>query len=985
MTCSAPTRLGPAFALLAGLLIGCAPSAGGGPSRPAPSAGDAAVVSGTVVDAEGAPVGGASVTAFRLLREYRGIAPSVERIGRTASAADGTFRLAVDRSADVLLVGAKGGLAVDGALLDADKAVPRAVLKLPTASVLAGRVVDEKGRPVAEATVVLSVGRFGRRRRRYHLRGHERIGALTRVTGADGRFRFANVPAGLSGHFRVAAPGRAVLETVHRRRGRGFDPPVEDIRLTLAPGGAIEAVVLDGRTGRPVPGVALVADVDGAGDRLGRCVSRPEARFRFEGLPAGRCRLALALPAEGQPSWAAAQVTVEVKPAATRTGVKVEVGPGGFGEVAVADAEDGNPVRGAHVAIRETGTGWHIGEDTNADGLARLRLAPGTYRVEWVWAHEHYSSRSPGSLKIDEGETSRLEVRLKPVPRFSGTVVDAAGRPAAGARLCILPADRWVRADKQGRFATTKDLRRWQYRRSFTLLARCERRGLAAAVEVRESSPRVKVVLAEAAALRGRVVAADGRPVSGAEVRVLMGRQEPDALPELGDVRTGPDGRYAVAALPPGQRYVVRVEADGCGAAEAAVGPAGEGRRLDAPKIVVRRVRRGAPAPTVTRIDVPDFKHAGAVWGASGRDRRGHVWFGVSAGKAPSASAHLFELTPATGKVVDRGSVLDALKAAGLDRPHQAQMKIHSKIIHAADGHLYFASMDEHGEDPRTGRPPTWGSHLWRLRLSDHRWEHLGAAPEGLIAAAAGSGRRIYALGYWDHKLYAYDIRTGRMRSVSVGSLNGHISRNFVVDAADHVYVPRVAAEGPGGRPVATLVEYDPDLKEVARTPLRHYLGGSGLVGSHGITAWQPLPDGSVAFLTHRGFLRLIRPRADSPAKIVDLGWFDPDGPGYAASLFADDEGGRLMGVIGGGRDRSCRWVVYDLKARTWSVAAMKIDRPKPRPLHGSLLYGCRTRDDRGNCYVVGARSRGPGGGFRPIVLQVRPAPRDGSRAGGGD
>ena len=55
--------------------------------------------------------------------------------------------------------------------------------------------------------------------------------------------------------------------------------------------------------------------------------------------------------------------------------------------------------------------------------------------------------------------------------------------------------------------------------------------------------------------------------------------------------------------------------------------------------------------------------------------------------------------------------------------------------------------MDEHGEDTDSGRLPTWGSHLWRLRLADHRWEHLLAVPEGLIAVAS-SGPRIVALGW---------------------------------------------------------------------------------------------------------------------------------------------------------------------------------------------------------------------------------------------
>src|SRR5687768_14722637 len=39
-------------------------------------------------------------------------------------------------------------------------------------------------------------------------------------------------------------------------------------------------------------------------------------------------------------------------------------------------------------------------------------------------------------------------------------------------------------------------------------------------------------------------------------------------------------------------------------------------------------------------ISIPDFPGRWAVWGATGRDHRGHIWFGVSAQSMPNASAH---------------------------------------------------------------------------------------------------------------------------------------------------------------------------------------------------------------------------------------------------------------------------------------------------------------------------------------------------------
>ncbi|KPK81552.1 MAG: hypothetical protein AMJ81_10505, partial [Phycisphaerae bacterium SM23_33] len=239
-------------------------------------------------------------------------------------------------------------------------------------------------------------------------------------------------------------------------------------------------------------------------------------------------------------------------------------------------------------------------------------------------------------------------------------------------------------------------------------------------------------------------------------------------------------------------------------ALHAFLGAEGTAAETVAPSAAAQAAPRQAPAPPrVVPIAIPEFTGAKAIFGATGRDRRGHVWFGVCAYPEKDPSARLFELVPGSGKVIDRGDVVSQLKACGLHRPGEGQAKIHSRIVQAADGCLYFASMDEQGEDQGTGKLPVWGSHLWRLRPPEGKWEHLMAAPEGLIAVA-GTGRRIYALGYFGCKLYQYDCATGRRRSVDVEAIGGHVSRNILSDRRDHVYVPRVRR---GERPRTPVAE----------------------------------------------------------------------------------------------------------------------------------------------------------------------------------
>jgi hypothetical protein len=292
-------------------------------------------------------------------------------------------------------------------------------------------------------------------------------------------------------------------------------------------------------------------------------------------------------------------------------------------------------------------------------------------------------------------------------------------------------------------------------------------------------------------------------------------------------------------------------------------------------------------------------------------------------------------------------------------------MKIHSKIVQGDDGNLYFTSMDEAGETTDGSRLPTWGGHLWRLRLPDYSWEHLLATPEALIAVAAAPGF-IYALGYFDHVLYQYDCRTGATRSLHVGSFGGHISRNFLADARGHVFVPRLRTKA-GAVPdmVATLVELDTRLQEVAETPIRHYTMTRD-DDSHGITGMQPLADRSLVFTTDQGFLYSVRPGRKGRAVVEELGWFHPLGEAYVASLFTYD-GIRYLTGLSHRQDRY-EWVVFDLEIGISYSVPVAIPSYEGQPLKQLGLYGSATRDNRGNFYIGGAHDRGP-----VLIQLVRP------------
>ena len=363
-------------------------------------------------------------------------------------------------------------------------------------------------------------------------------------------------------------------------------------------------------------------------------------------------------------------------------------------------------------------------------------------------------------------------------------------------------------------------------------------------------------------------------------------------------------------------------------------------------------------SPRVAEVALPDFADAHAIWGATGRDDRGKIWVGVSAVN-PGFSAHLVTVDADMLRARVQSAVLTELRRAGLYRPGEGQIKIHSKIIPADDGNLYFTSTDEEGEVDDGSAPPRWGSHLWRMRPPEGPWEHLLAVPQGLTCAG-GFGRQVYALGLWDHVLYAYDTATGAVGKKVVGSVGGHMCRNLPVDRRGHAFVPRVRQGVAGGPLAAELVELDPLLHEVAATKLAHYADGQSASDAHGIIGFCQLADGGMAFVTGVGHLYRIGPEGH----VAALGWIHPQGISYTASLFTWDGAAQVAGVglREGGRHE---WLVFDLRRRVATRAPLDVD-----PGEGLLLDGSLTRDDAGGFWVAGRR-RLPGHVYRPVLLRL--------------
>ena len=346
------------------------------------------------------------------------------------------------------------------------------------------------------------------------------------------------------------------------------------------------------------------------------------------------------------------------------------------------------------------------------------------------------------------------------------------------------------------------------------------------------------------------------------------------------------------------------------------------------------------------------------MWGSVGRDHRGRIYVGASCESAAGASAHLLEFDPAKNEWNDRGGAVEQLKRLGLAKAGDSQNKIHTKILEAPDGFLYFASMDETGERDDGSALPIYGSVIWKMKPGETSWQFIKRVPEGLVTAAVG-GSDVYFLGYHGHVVYRVDTKTGIVTNTRVGATGGHVSRNLLA-APGRVYVPRVRSG------TASLVELNADLDELATHPLKDY-SVTPDADSHGIVSFAATKDGSQYFCTDGG--RHYAIKADG---VSDLGLIHPDGPAYVSCLCSPD-GERWLVGIGHKPTRgepAYEWLVRDLKTGTTNVKPFTL--PVPEGSKGVLVYGSVTRDDEGRWYVGGAFLNGPRSrDFTPAVWRI--------------
>ena len=382
-------------------------------------------------------------------------------------------------------------------------------------------------------------------------------------TDASGRF-VVPLPRGSPFTVRVEAPGLAAATMPHHRGAM-------HMAVTLAPGRTIEGVVRDGATGTAAPGAtveareeALDSDAVGWDADVGvvRAIADTKGTYRLEGLAHGLYTLTAFAPRLGR---------AEKRRALAGRAADLLLLPGGTVAGLATDAK-GEPLARTAVRLLLTlplGNPTPLLSTTNERGAFLFHgVPPGEYRAFGRHPDLAPAASAPFMVEAD-GETRAILV-LAARATVRGRLVGADDKPARGHVTVaewagmevpeLLQPDLTAEAGDDGVFRLRT--RPGQQSLEVDAPGYAPRRVETGAVAAGETVDLGDIALEVGLTIRGRVRDAAGHPVDDAQLWTVS----PETFQNF-TARTGHDGAYTLAGLPPGL-YSVSAHAAGMGNAD---------------------------------------------------------------------------------------------------------------------------------------------------------------------------------------------------------------------------------------------------------------------------------------------------------------------------------------------------------------------------------------------------------------------------------
>jgi len=529
---------------------------------------------GTVVDAAGHPVAGATV-------EYWGYAGnrfpenSPELIKQMTTESNGAFEFQLTRAAGILLA-RKPGLAL------AWKGIYRPgrpgpgmeeKLVMPPPAALAGVVQDEANKPVAHAGVFVAmancdISREDGAQSYNYLTGKLARDCFAARTDASGHFRIENFPTNATAALAVKTPGKALRpseQSFAAMDSLSWHAGQEDIKLVVEPAGGIEGKIIVEASNQPPPAAQLSLQPENGASSFGepeQAQSGAGGTFHISDVAAGSYRIEARFGTNPVPEWVAEAVSVSVESGQTTRGAQVTAVRGGLLEVTVLDENDRKPL--GQITVNAFKQDFQSGALSDSNGIALLRLPAGVYQVT---ASRNFMSGARIPARVETGKTNRVEIEIAAPKRITGLVRQPDGQPAAGLPVRLVggfgPNADTVKTDAAGKFELEWNRRQFGLNNTTDcILVRDAEHNLAVAQDVDEDTGPLDLKLAPGLMLAGRAEC-DGKPVTNASATlVFQSGQSGFHLTGLSRGTLTP-GQFEIPALPHGRKYGLVVLAPG--------------------------------------------------------------------------------------------------------------------------------------------------------------------------------------------------------------------------------------------------------------------------------------------------------------------------------------------------------------------------------------------------------------------------------------
>lgn len=573
---------------------------------------------GTVVDADGKPVAGAVVECYP---NGGGGRPSgggdINEKQHVTTGTNGAFEFPLSAGSTVLLA-RKAGLAPAWTQYwnpTKDLMEERLVCTPPTT--IAGVVVDEADKPVADAEVWVSNAYSERQTENGatswgYLSGKAGHECFSTRTTTEGKFVIQGFPTNAAADLAVGKPGKVLRElqreyvspdTLRCRAGQ------QDIKLVLEPAGGIEGKVVTKETGQPLAGMRLLLQANrpgyAGGAELEPARSGMDGTFRLTDVAAGSYQIHAMFGTNPVPEWVAEKVTVTVETGQTTRDVQVTATRGGFLEVTVVGKNDRQPL--AEASVNASKEAYQTGAGSGTNGTALLRLPPGEYQVS---AYRQNSRSEAASVTVAAGQTNRIEIELNPPPKITGVVRDASGQAIPDLTLSVSPnwgrSEGEVKTDANGRYEMAWDPQRFSgSMQTPCLVARDIERNLAVAQDIEASTTTLDLRLETGLIVAGRVEDVNSKPLSNATIRLFLWSGNSGYQFDDKPFKTDAQGRFEITAMPPGRKYSLDATAKGYGSANESIQEDSETNRIELAPCVLKVADHKLAGEVVDAEDKP--------------------------------------------------------------------------------------------------------------------------------------------------------------------------------------------------------------------------------------------------------------------------------------------------------------------------------------------------------------------------------------------